>query len=184
MTKKNSSSLNLFLEAVSFAARAHKGQLRKDKKTPYVAHPFRVAFLCRHLFSITDERILCMALLHDVLEDTKYSFSFLKKMFGRDIARGVRFLSKNRSLAEKKREAIYCRQLSSAPEEVKMVKLADLYDNMTDALHLGNRKKILKISRRAQGYLKAMKKNSSVRLKAFFQLLEEKLRQLEVSELS
>ena len=30
------------LEAVSFAARAHHGQMRKDHATPYVSHAFRV----------------------------------------------------------------------------------------------------------------------------------------------
>jgi guanosine-3',5'-bis(diphosphate) 3'-pyrophosphohydrolase len=31
------------LEAISFSARAHHGQVRKDRETPYHAHPVRVA---------------------------------------------------------------------------------------------------------------------------------------------
>src|SRR6202011_6080662 len=32
-------------EAVAFAARAHRNQLRKDKETPYVSHVFRVCLI-------------------------------------------------------------------------------------------------------------------------------------------
>ena len=40
------------LEAVSFAARAHHGQMRKDHATPYVSHSFRVCLIVRDLFKI------------------------------------------------------------------------------------------------------------------------------------
>ena len=42
------------LEAVSFAARAHQGQMRKDGKTPYASHVFRVCLILRHVFGIDD----------------------------------------------------------------------------------------------------------------------------------
>ena len=58
------------LEAVSFAARAHRHQLRKDGETPYVAHPFRVCLIVRHIFGIDDPAFLSAALLHDTIEDT------------------------------------------------------------------------------------------------------------------
>ena len=37
------------LDAVAFAARAHKYQIRKDGQTPYVSHVFRVCLIARHL---------------------------------------------------------------------------------------------------------------------------------------
>ena len=58
------------LEAASFAARAHQGQYRKDRVTPYVSHPFRVCLVVRDLFGFDDPRMLITALLHDVIEDT------------------------------------------------------------------------------------------------------------------
>src|SRR5205085_841436 len=42
------------LEAVSFAARAHHGQIRKDGKTPTAAHVFRVCLILRHVFGLDD----------------------------------------------------------------------------------------------------------------------------------
>ena len=38
------------LAAAAFAARAHDGQYRKDGKTPYVSHVFRVCLVLRDLF--------------------------------------------------------------------------------------------------------------------------------------
>jgi guanosine-3',5'-bis(diphosphate) 3'-pyrophosphohydrolase len=46
------------LSAASFAARAHRDQLRKDRQTPYVAHPFRVCLIVRHVFGIDDPKVL------------------------------------------------------------------------------------------------------------------------------
>ncbi len=39
-----------FLSAASFAARAHHGQMRKDRATPYVSHVFRVCLVVRDVF--------------------------------------------------------------------------------------------------------------------------------------
>lgn len=44
---------------------AHKGQFRRDGKTPYHTHPFAVA----NMMDTDDEKIV--AYLHDVIEDTE-----------------------------------------------------------------------------------------------------------------
>ena len=56
----------LVLEAASFAARAHHGQMRKDNATPYVSHVFRVCLVVRDVFGFHDAATLTAALLHDV----------------------------------------------------------------------------------------------------------------------
>ena len=43
------------LEAISFAARAHRNQIRKDGQTPYAAHVFRVSLIVPWLFGIRDQ---------------------------------------------------------------------------------------------------------------------------------
>src|SRR5262249_1412370 len=58
------------LESLSLAARAHHHQVRKDEKTPYVSHVFRVVLIIRHVFGIDDSHTLIAAALHDTLEDT------------------------------------------------------------------------------------------------------------------
>ena len=93
-------SYRLVLDAIAFAARAHHGQMRKDGKTPYVSHVFRVAAVVRNVFGFDDPRMLATAVLHDTIEDTTTDFDDLEKHFGREIAEWVSLLSKDKRLPE------------------------------------------------------------------------------------
>jgi (p)ppGpp synthase/HD superfamily hydrolase len=122
----------LYLKAASFAARAHDGQIRKDKRTPYVAHVFRVAMVARDIFGCDDEVVLCTALLHDTIEDRDVDFDDIEKRFGLEIADCVAAMSKNMTLREPIREKDYDERLAKAPWQARLVKLADVYDNASD----------------------------------------------------
>src|SRR6476660_6714705 len=88
------------LEAASFAARAHRHQLRKDGQTPYAAHPFRVCLIVRHVFGIDDPDTLTAALLHDTIEDTTTDFDDLEKQFGVKVAGWVAALTQDKRLPD------------------------------------------------------------------------------------
>ena len=92
------------LEAFSFAARAHQGQLRQDGKTPYVSHVLRVCFVLRHVFGVDDAGALTAAALHDTLEDTTTDFDDLQEKFGADVASWVAALSKDKRLPDDERK--------------------------------------------------------------------------------
>ena len=124
------------LEAASFAARAHRNQVRKDGQTPYAAHPFRICLIVRHIFGIDDPDVLAAALLHDTIEDTTTDFDDLSERFGPRIAGWVAALTKDMRLADDDREAAYMRTLAAADPAVKLAKLADIFDNLTDSRHL------------------------------------------------
>jgi (p)ppGpp synthase/HD superfamily hydrolase len=128
----SSLSLTRVLDAAAFSARAHDGQLRKDQKTPYVSHVFRVCLIVRDLFGFDDPRMLMTALLHDTVEDTTTDFDEIAEKFSPEIAQWVALLTKDKRLAEDEREAAYLRQLTTAPWQVQACKLADVYDNLTD----------------------------------------------------
>jgi guanosine-3',5'-bis(diphosphate) 3'-pyrophosphohydrolase len=124
------------LEAVSFASRAHHGQMRKDGKTPYASHVFRVGLIVRHVFGIDDSAMLTAAVLHDTIEDTRTDFDDLESEFGADVARWVACLSKDKRAQEEQREDQYCAGLAAAPWQVKACKLADIFDNLLDSRNL------------------------------------------------
>lgn len=128
--------------AAQFAARAHDGQIRKhgDPRLPepYFMHLTRVAGIVAALPGSTDEMVAA-AFLHDILEDTKYDYPEVEARFGRDIAKLVHGLT-----AASKRSGAYCQlkrakrksidraDLKYASKEVKIIKLADRLDNITD----------------------------------------------------
>lgn len=134
------SDLQHVLRAVSFAARAHRHQFRKDGETPYVSHVFRVAAILRNLFLIADPQILTTALLHDTIEDTQSDFDDILAEFGSPVADWVALLTKDKRLEHDAREANYESQLIQAPWQVQICKLADLLDNLIDSKSLSLQK--------------------------------------------
>lgn len=76
-----------FVEALAFAARAHRGQVRKGTGIPYISHPLQVAAIALEHGADEDQAIA--ALLHDVIEDTHVTEADLTARFGAKVARIV-----------------------------------------------------------------------------------------------
>lgn len=132
----------LWQKAASFAAHAHRHQIRKDNKTPYFAHPVRVAFTVRDVFRCEDEVAIAAAFLHDTIEDTLTDYDDLFEAFGAEIAGCVAALTKNPTMPEHEREPAYDAGLARAPWQARLVKLADVYDNFHDAIDTWGSEKI------------------------------------------
>jgi (p)ppGpp synthase/HD superfamily hydrolase len=124
--------VHMWQRAISFAARAHEGQRRKDGVTPYAAHPIRVAMTVRTVFGCEDEVALAAACLHDVIEDCDVDFDEIAEEFGEPVARCVAALSKDMRLPESEREPSYDEGLRRADWRAKLIKLGDVYDNFCD----------------------------------------------------
>ena len=146
------------LEAVSFAARAHRHQLRKDRETPYAAHPYRVCLIVRQVFEIDDLDCLLASILHDTIEDTTTDFDDIAERFGEPVAQMVAALTKDMRLPEKEREANYEAVLAAAGPAVKIAKMADIYDNLADSAHLSAQSRQRAIGN-ASRYLAAIEQN-------------------------
>ncbi len=148
-------SLNRLLQAVAFAARAHRNQLRKDGQTPYVSHVFRVCLTVRHVFGVDDGDVLAAALLHDTIEDTNTDFDDIESRFGAQIAGWVRALTKDKREQEPLRENKYVEELAVSPWQVKACKLADVHDNLLDSECFSPEKRA-KTFRRSRQYLSVL----------------------------
>ena len=165
-------------EAAAFAARAHQHQKRKDGQTPYVSHVFRVCLVVRHTFGFDDPKMLAAALLHDTIEDTTTDCDDITERFGPDVARWVAALTKDMRLPHAEREAAYTKVLTESDWPVKALKLADLYDNLSDSKHLspGGRRST---ATKARFYLDAIRVGMPESLSVALQLVEQKLMELE-----
>ena len=125
----------LFIKAIEVAETSHKDQFRASGD-PYIVHPYEV---CKSLIDLKlDTETVITGLLHDVIEDTKYSKDQLNKIFGKNIASLVDGLTKIDFLEEKKitrseKEAENFRKLliSTAKDiRVLIIKLADRLHNI------------------------------------------------------
>ncbi len=122
-------------QAYRFAEAAHAGQLRKDGKTPYIAHPLAAALLLTELH--VDEDTLIAALLHDVPEDTQSSIEEIEEHFGEEVSflvKGITKLSKvhyRNDMEERQVDSLKKLFIHTAQDpRVILIKLADRLHNM------------------------------------------------------
>jgi guanosine-3',5'-bis(diphosphate) 3'-pyrophosphohydrolase len=123
----------LWQRAAAFASCGHKYECRDDDDTPYFSHPARVA-LTVALFGCTDPAALAAASLHNVMENTDEGYDDLHERFGPEVADMVVALTKNMMLPRAAREKDYLKRLARADWRARLIKLADQYDNVSDAL--------------------------------------------------
>ena len=82
-------------KAVTFATKAHKGQVRKYTHEPYVTHPIAVMNIVKSVPHTTE--MLMAAALHDVVEDTPFTVEDIRKHFGKKVAGLVEALTHDKS---------------------------------------------------------------------------------------
>ncbi len=104
--------------AFDFARKAHKGQKRKGTNEDYITHSIEVYNILKRLTD--DDDVLSAALLHDVIEDTKYTYNDIKELFGKRVVDIVLEVTRvDGKFNIKTREGL-------------MVKLADMLHNIHD----------------------------------------------------
>ena len=80
--------------ALAYATKAHAGQTRSDK-TPYIAHPVRVAKNIElYKKSHNIDALISAAYLHDTIEDTDLTKEMISKIFNESIANNVEDLTR------------------------------------------------------------------------------------------
>jgi len=125
----------VFVKAMAFASDKHRNQRRKDADaSPYINHPIALVNVLANEGKITDADILCAAVLHDTIEDTKTTLAELEELFGKGIATIVLEVTDDKCLDKATRKQ---KQIEHAPHisrEAKLVKLADKISNLRDIL--------------------------------------------------
>ena len=129
-----SSDLDIIIKAYDLAKDAHKEQKRKSGE-PYLIHPVCVAIILAQLEM--DKETIVGGLLHDVVEDTKYTTEDLTGMFSAEVAAlvdGVTKLTQLNYFADKlELQAENLRKMFLAMAKdirVIIIKLADRLHNM------------------------------------------------------
>jgi (p)ppGpp synthase/HD superfamily hydrolase len=110
----------MLAQMLHIATSAHHGQFDKGGN-PYILHPLKVM----HYLNSDDEELMCMALGHDVIEDTKVTYRDLLDagMSGR-VINGIGALTKQPGQTyEEYKECVFAN-----PDAMK-VKMADLRHN-------------------------------------------------------
>ena len=124
----------LIRSAFDTAVNAHRNQRRKSGE-PYVLHPISVAKIVAHQIGL-DATSIAAALLHDVVEDTEYSFDDIEKLFGSDVMRIVEGLTKISKLSKESNVSLqaenFRKLLLTLNDDIRVIiiKIADRLHNM------------------------------------------------------
>jgi (p)ppGpp synthase/HD superfamily hydrolase len=131
MPQLGEEQIALTRRAYEVAQAAHSGQ-KRDEGAPYIVHPVRVAVSLVDELGIYSPKLICSALLHDVIEDSDVSREDITRVFDEEIAEIVWLLTKLEgvSLAE------YLARIEAAADTgAPLVKLCDRLDNLRSVVH-------------------------------------------------
>lgn len=125
------------MAAFRFARHAHRGQ-RRAEGTAYIIHPLRAATILMEEVGVWDSDLIVGILLHDVIEDCAVRLKTVEKRFGKRVAQFVHIMTRPRHWGEteeaKERNKMrHLKKISRGPLEWKLLKCADLLDNMRSA---------------------------------------------------
>ena len=122
-------NMDLIDYAIYFATRAHNGQKRKtDNNVDMIFHPFTVGMILQRAGANTN--CVIAGILHDVVEDTKYTIEDIEKEFGIEIRNIVQEVSENKQLEWKQRKQEAIDVIKNASIEGKLVECADKISNL------------------------------------------------------
>ncbi len=129
----NNLDMPLIKKAYDLACSAHENQKRQSGE-PYIIHPLEVAGILAEMGM--DTNTICAGLLHDVIEDTDYTYEDLKREFNIEVADLVEGLTKIGKIQYKTKEEQQAdnvrKMLMAMAQDIRVIiiKLADRLHNM------------------------------------------------------
>ena len=141
-----SSNTDAIYVAYFLAKNSHKNQFRRSG-APYIEHPVQIAYIASQLNLDATTIIAC--LLHDVIEDTPYTYKDIEAFFGPNVAELVDGVTKLKQIQYNTREEQQVENLRkmffamSKDIRVVVIKLIDRLHNMRTLNFMPQHKQLL-----------------------------------------
>lgn len=120
---------------IHFVIKAFDGMKRKKENIDMSFHSIMVGNMLKNI-DCKDE-IVFIGYLHDIIEDTTYTYDDILNRYGKNIADGVLQLSENTSIKDwKLRKEDFINKLYECSNDILLVELADKLQNLLSDYNL------------------------------------------------
>lgn len=136
---------------------------------PYITHPVEVLTILRFIGGVTDDDLLCVAVLHDVIEETDVTLNQVKKRIGARVADLLMEVTREEPTAERVagmtkdkiwtlRSGMLLSEISQMSIDAQQVKLADRLSNVRGAFQTKKGKRLKRYLDQTEEILKIIKR--------------------------
>lgn len=116
-------------QAIHFVEKAFAGQKRIKENIPLSFHSIMVGYMLKD--SGYNKEIILTGFLHDIIEDTEYTYEDIVRLFGETIASNVLKVSEDTTITDwTKRKEEFFNRMTSWSKEIFLVELADKLQNL------------------------------------------------------
>ena len=116
-------------EIIHFVFKAFDGLKRKKEAIDLSFHSIMVGNMLKNIGC--DDEIIYIGYLHDIIEDTKYTYDDLLNKYGKKIADSVLNLTENKSITDYvERKKVFLNQLEKVSNNLLVVEIADKLQNL------------------------------------------------------
>ena len=138
-------SLSRIERAIALAVRSHEGRgLEGEFALPYIAHPFEVLMNLNFVGGVTEEEMLCVAMLHDTVECAGSTLTVIGAQFGTRVRDLVGELTRREPTALETegmtkdevwqlRSGLLLEEVKNMSPDAQTLKLADRLANLNEA---------------------------------------------------
>ena len=122
-------------EILHFIFIAFQGMKRKKENIDLVFHSVMVGNMLKNINS--SEVIVNTGYLHDIIEDTSYTYEDIANKFGKQLAENVSKLSEDKTITDyKDRKQEFINRLKNYDSDLLLVELADKLQNLISDYNL------------------------------------------------
>lgn len=116
-------------EAIHFTMKALKEKRRLKENIDLSFHSISVGMML--MKEKCNEETIITGFLHDIIEDSDYTYENIKEKFGEKIANNVLLLSENKDIIEfKPRKIEFINRISKSKDNIILIELADKLQNL------------------------------------------------------
>ena len=116
-------------KAIRLVVKAFENKKRIKEDINLAVHSITVGYMLKDIGC--NEEVVISGFLHDLIEDTEYSYEYIKENFGEDIANNVLIVSENTLVddwVERKKE--FLKRIEEASRDILLIELADKLHNL------------------------------------------------------